>query len=636
MPVPDVSYKVEIAFTSTWRTPAASRIWTDVSTYVELNQKIRIDYGRSDELATADANTLNLVLDNKDGRFTWGNAASPYFPNVKLGRPIRVTATTGGVDYVRFVGYINEWPVEWPGDSAGYATASVSASSRLSRLGLSAPLARTVDQAIVATGPAYYWPIAEAAGSRAALENAGSPVVLTPTSTGVQFGVGAEDSPTETLGISDERAAAKLTGSISTAVGGRLEAGFPAITANAVGAGFSVGLFVKVLNPSAPTLDAIVASVSGTGIPRGTAGTLRLDRLGPSGSGTAYPADLATASSAVHHLMFTMTRTGTPLNIALYFDGTYVGGGPFNPSGGNADIDNIRLEWPNSTTDARNVLLGRVGIWDRPLSAAEVDSIASAGLDAYQGDTTDERIKRYASWVPIATAEITTTASPVTLTGAQVEATQLETLMRQVETAENGVLYDDRNGNLVLAPRSARYQRSPALTVAFTSDLVQGYAPKVDRTGLANVGTGKGPGGSEVTYANAASRDDYGDAAYDVETTALDPDEPFQLIAWRINGNAQPRPRVPAPKFSVTDFIGGGTLGALLGLDVGQKLRLTGAPTQAPNATAADYFVEGYNEEMGPGTWDISPNLSPSAAADAVLILDSATAGLLDTNTLAL
>ena len=84
--------QVEVAFNSDYSTPIASRIWTDVSNYVELSAGVDISGGRSDERSTCDANTLSLVLDNSDGRFTPGYASGAYYPNVQVGRPIRVVA----------------------------------------------------------------------------------------------------------------------------------------------------------------------------------------------------------------------------------------------------------------------------------------------------------------------------------------------------------------------------------------------------------------------------------------------------------------------------------------------------------------------------------------------------------------
>lgn len=88
MSLPDVT--VEIAFDSGWSTPEGSRTWTDVTDYVELSESVGIGVGRADEFNIADANTLSLTLDNRDGRFTPGKTSSPYYPDVKIGRPIRV------------------------------------------------------------------------------------------------------------------------------------------------------------------------------------------------------------------------------------------------------------------------------------------------------------------------------------------------------------------------------------------------------------------------------------------------------------------------------------------------------------------------------------------------------------------
>lgn len=88
--IPDL--RVEIAFNAGVRTTPASRTWTDVSDYVELDKEVTIDGGRNDEKSDADANVLNLIVDNTDGRFTPDYASGAYYPNVKVGRPIRVTA----------------------------------------------------------------------------------------------------------------------------------------------------------------------------------------------------------------------------------------------------------------------------------------------------------------------------------------------------------------------------------------------------------------------------------------------------------------------------------------------------------------------------------------------------------------
>lgn len=646
MSVPNVSYKVEIAWTSNWRTAAASRVWTDVSEYVELQDGIKIDYGRSDEVSAADANTMSLTLDNKDGRFTWGNTASPYYPNVKLGRPIRVTATVGGSDYVRFVGYINQWPVEWPGDSAGFATTSITASSRLSRLGLDSPIVNVVAKTVASVAPDYYWPLTGPAGSTTAAESSGSPGLalrIVRRANKVTFGYDDSAAP---FGAADSLPAVKLAANAEAAAGafGRIETSLPEV---AMGPGLpgavSIAFFMRNLEPGASStgagdlltfLDPAVDEATATSVAFGLDPIVLATVSYPSGGSllghyVPTPVDLE-RSGALHHVAATVVCDGTNITIRGYLDGVLTGTNTF--AAVNLRFSRLRLSSPQHAT-----LVGRLAIWRSGASATSIGDLATAGLNGFSGDTTDGRLGRLATWAKIPAAEVTATASPIRLAGVTAADKQAEALMREVETAEAGVLHDNRVGNLVLRPRSERYNVAPALTIALTSDRVSGFAPRVDRQNLANVGKGKSADGTvEVTYTDEASRDDYGDAAYDVETTALSDAEPLHLISWVVNSNSQPRPRAPSVRLSVIDWIGSAELAALLGVDIGSVLRLTAAPSQAPGAASADYFVEGYTEEIGVGTWVISPNLSPSWPYDATLILDSATRGLLDTNVTAL
>src|SRR5215212_2881756 len=71
-----------------------SPAWTDISDYVHINTGVSITRGASDELGEVQAGTCTMTLDNSDGRFTSGRAASPYYPNVKKNTPIRVQVVT--------------------------------------------------------------------------------------------------------------------------------------------------------------------------------------------------------------------------------------------------------------------------------------------------------------------------------------------------------------------------------------------------------------------------------------------------------------------------------------------------------------------------------------------------------------
>lgn len=77
-------------------------------------------YGRQYELSQPEAGKMTIGLRNNDGAFTPGNTASPYYPDVAVGTPIRVTAywvpagmTTGRWYHVAY-GWVERWPQEWP------------------------------------------------------------------------------------------------------------------------------------------------------------------------------------------------------------------------------------------------------------------------------------------------------------------------------------------------------------------------------------------------------------------------------------------------------------------------------------------------------------------------------------------
>ncbi|MEU9789115.1 LamG-like jellyroll fold domain-containing protein [Streptomyces sparsogenes] len=80
---------------------AADVVWTDITDWVDLAEGVKCDRGASDELAETQPATASLVLDNSDGRFAAGNAASPYYPNVRRNCPLRIQVVTTAKNLVR-------------------------------------------------------------------------------------------------------------------------------------------------------------------------------------------------------------------------------------------------------------------------------------------------------------------------------------------------------------------------------------------------------------------------------------------------------------------------------------------------------------------------------------------------------
>jgi hypothetical protein len=65
--------------------------WTDITQRVKQERGVNITRGAADELSETQPGTATLTLDNQDGAFTPGNAASPYYPFVRRNAPIRIS-----------------------------------------------------------------------------------------------------------------------------------------------------------------------------------------------------------------------------------------------------------------------------------------------------------------------------------------------------------------------------------------------------------------------------------------------------------------------------------------------------------------------------------------------------------------
>ena len=621
--MPDV--QVDIAFTSTFATPAASRTWTDVSAYVELHDGIDITVGRQDERSTADANQISLTLDNTDGRFTAGRAASPYFPNVKIGRPIRVRVTPpGGSTVTRFVGFIDEWPVEWDGTDR-YASATIRATSRMSRLGLTAKMRSMVEQEILADNPSAYYTLGDSSGSVSAVDSSGN------AATGLRV-VG--DVPALSFGSatglgSDGLTAATFAGSLG---GGGQYLGGDSLGAAA--SAQSMGCFVR--RSGFPPIAETVLSWTLDGPPNSRGFRIEITTLGMvnvrdgEAGGSVLLSGTNVVDGSYHHVG--VVRSGATWT--LYVDGVAVD----TTAGGAATAWSLApfVGGPSRGAVSATVLNGSVAhaaFWQGvALSGARMSAHASAGRTGYAGERTDQRIVRILGWAGVASSEITTETGQQTMTYQKTSGQSVVDAMRDAEATESGVLYDRADGNIGFQNRAHRYLSSPAATLNMAAQHVgSDYMPKLDRSTLVNDVTVSNPTSEQSARAtDASSSNEYGGATATASIVADTYDALQQKANWLIASYSTPRTRVPSLTVDVLAHQGlTPSAQTLLGVTVGDLLAVTNAPTQA-DSTSQSYFVEGYTETIGPESYEISFNLSPTFPHLNTFVLDSATRGVLD------
>lgn len=606
--MPDVV--VEIAFDSGYTTADASRTWTDISAYVELADQIDIGFGRSDERSTADANTLSLTLDNTDGRFTAGRASSPYYPNVKVGRPIRVTATpVDGAASVRFVGYINEWPVEWGGTDT-YAKATITGVSRLARLGLSAGLRSLLEEEILSDDPDGYYPLSEPEGAVSGADTSGKARAAL-----VQYGIGDPVSfGTSTGPTLDGLPAPTFSGKglVAPAASGVYSNPY---TLEAFFATSSLGATTPVAAIDGLVLAATVSS--------GVSAELTNGGVQSSVFGGANVND-----GRVHHVAATVTPD---VGLVLFLDGIEVA----SVAIGSGAREGIGLSVANRYKGGTSSItfpgsISHVAYWSAALSSAAILRHATTGLTAFAGDTPGARLARYARLGMVPTAEQSFATGTTPIATIDTASANLVDLMRTVETTDGGALFDARNGTLTYLDRDDRYLATPAVSLSMTAQQVgASFAPKLDRSALLNDVTAATSDGTIVARAvNTTSRDEYGPHTDSIDLATTAETAPHEAAWWRVNTYGEPKPRVPnldVELLSLATF----EQADVMGVTIGSLIEVTAQPSQAPTS-AASYFVEGYTESIGPESYTFSFNVSPSEAYLTTFVLEDATRGELD------
>jgi hypothetical protein len=579
--------KVEVAFNAGYNTPAASRTWTDVTAYTLIVDGIDITHGRGDERSQADANSLRLVLNNKDGRFTPGLATSPYYPNVKLGRPVRVTSTpSGGSASVRFVGYVDEWPLEWPAVVTTFATSTITATSRHARLGSSAPLRNHIYEEYKRDNPAHHYMLDNLADSVAG----GVSLAQAGTGTAVTF---------EGTGPTDGIQAAQFVG------GKYLKVDLTTIPE---------ALECFFLVDSGATA---VSLVSYGGI------DLQVDLTG----GVASVSQLVSGGPTVndgliHHAALTVSG-GTA---RLYVDGVEV------DSGASAATSSGTLYV--GPLEVKNATLAHVALFTTAPSATRILAHANSGDDGFAGETAEARLVRYAAFAGIPTAEQSiSTAADTPMAHIDTTGQTVLSLLQKVAETDGGVLYDARDDLLTYAARSARYNAAAAVTLT-AGQVEASYTPKLDRSSIINEVVATIADGSDpqetVTAIDQDSYDDYGPHRDDIELATTDADEAHAAAWWRVNTYGEPQARAPHLGVEIA-HLSTALQASILGLNVGDKITITGLPSQS-DASSKSFFVEGYAERIGETAQHFDFNVSPAEPFN-VWILGDATYGVLGTTT---
>lgn len=607
---PDVV--VEIGFGYGYATPLASIVWTDVSAYVEAQMGVTITRGRTDEFSDVSPSQLTLTLDNRDARFTAKNTGGAYYPNVKLGTPIRVTATWSAVVYRRFTGYVSEWPVQWPQATSGSAHATVRAASRTARLGrdlLAYPLA----EHIVPDAPDMWYPLSEGSDSRRAFNHAATaqnPLTITGSDGTVTFGQEG-GAPFDGLSAVTLHPTASPGGkSLSAPILNQPATGQPRLA-----------LECWVTTTSTATTNTIVMLYSSRYLTiEVRAGVAFVGILNSAGVDVGSFTGVTVNDGEPHHIAIlnfldgagNVARSAVVDGVLIDLGTTAVGYNTFS------DFQRLNVGRDDKTNNGNppDATIGQVAVYGGATIPAVSDfqDHYSAGFDGFEGDTSDERNDRILAWGGLSPGVdyILDAGSTVSMSGAAVEGQSVYQAILDVSKTENGIVYDGGDGVVQTQGRQHRYNATAAATLAASTQQVEAdLLPKMDDQSQINRQTVALPSGYTATAEDTASIASYGVYAGSSTILSTVEDEADSAAQYRVNVYAQPLVRVPqcTVQLIAQDST---TVANILGVELGDLVTLTGLPTQAPTSSM-DFFVEGYTEVIGSEGqgWVWTANLSP-------------------------
>lgn len=609
-----LTLKVEVAFNAGYATAAGSRTWTDITSYVELADGIDIEIGRRDEFTDADANTLSLTLDNSDGRFTPERSSSPYYPNVKLYRPIRVTATLPDASTsVRFLGFVTQWPFSWPNGSSGYSTTTLTAVSRIQRLGVDDSLRSVLEEENLASTPNAYYTLSAASGATSAGDSSGNGApALTVAGTGAAVVFGNATGP----GVDGLTAATFASGQYL--VGSNYSFG--------VGAGIELW---ATLPAAAPASRQVIAAAGNN---------LVALVLETSGKVSAYfqlegvletlVAQTATSMlGGTHQFNFGYSGAGAA---GLRYDGgslssTAVAGGLTGATG--VVIGASATGSSAFTGSVSHVLLSPTG--------TDFPTRYTAGTTGFSGESVNARLTRLSTYAGVPSAETAFDVSTTLVSAQPISGSTPLAAMQLFADSDQGVLFDAASGALTFKTRAGRYSASVAFTLdASAQQLGSDYAPTYDQQKVINTATVTGD--IEVPQTNATSKSDYGPSSATRNTAEIGNDAPLMLAGWLVNTYGDPKTRVTTLSADVLPLASGTpSVMNLAAATVGTLIQVSNLPTQAASSSAK-FFVEGYKEHFTVESWVMTFNVSDASPFLNVWTVEDATLGQYDAYPIAL
>ncbi|MCM3884176.1 hypothetical protein [Frankia sp. R82] len=602
--------------------------WTDITRYVRGKVSLQRS-SRQYELGRFEAGSASIAVDNSDGRFTYGNSASPYYPNIRPIVPVRIRAVWNGVVYPRWAGVVERWPLSWQDPALSIPTITCVDSPGVLSQG---ELRSTYEEEVRLDNPASFIPMVEEQTSQAAGDIVQPDVApITPSKYG-----GAQSDFGGAAVVFDGGSSLNLN------PGGQLTACDYVDLSKAPGmvpsqaTGWSMEMWIKPQQDVIPDTNSPLFShlIAGTNLKTGyqiiisrnfdgqisfaTGGTIAYNS-----GGTWYPEDSKTGEINAIYLCITLDTTGRS-----HF---YINGGEefasTNYLGPTPTAAVLGGDWYSTTSPQHlcETLVSHVAFYNYELPADRVAAHWAVGRNGgYDLERTGARVNRilnYGRW-PVAMRSVQPgdsyagSGNGFGLAGLAGQSTL--GACQDTADAEAGQLYAAADGTIVFEARSYRASQTQAVNlwdgIAGLPYQLDGLGFDLDPTYIYNTVNLTRDGGPTQSATDTTSADMYLPRTYSGTLKLRDDSE----LAGRTNLylSLYKNPRLRMSGFSFIPSANPSVLFPVaLTIDISDRQRVVHRPIGAP-AITYDGYVDALAEEItvehgGTQEWKTDVQMSP-------------------------
>jgi hypothetical protein len=612
--MPDLS--MEMAFTQQF---AAGPPWTDVSSYLQLQNGITWSRGRNDPLSLTQPGTSSWMLEN-DGRFTPNRVESPYYPNVKINRGARLSATWNGILYRMFTHYTD--PLETAFEGGIRSITPMTATDRTKLLSHKR-LGSIYLEEVKVDGPAAVYMLGESSGGSSSINNLGENSQGWADIINVYDDAGNLHSYGEPGPFPDGSSALKL-GSNADGIGAAINF-LPAFVAFP----FTVEMWVKI--PAVGNVwDAanagclwsmqgpIGAAYNGASISQRKSDQLLQIQFAQAASTGTPPSDVTYATGLSnqsysddqwHHVVGVFNAD----DALLMVDGVNVAHAISNATHIAYTASATSYSWGSvarSTTGPPSYITATfAGIAFYPGIALSPERAAqhwATGATFGIGDFPGTRIHRFLAYslTPLSARSYTYyLPEDVDFGNSQLELqnTQGVSAWDAVSTAaqaEQGLLWVNSNGTVEFRSRRSFLLPPVAFTVP-ASQIGTDFTIVTDDTLLINECTVNQKNSSPYTARDYQSQDDYGIYSDNLPDVPLNNDDKIYFTHYRVSRYSVPAPRTYTAK--ITPSVDTALFPAILACEPGQRFTITGL--LAPMPSSLDLIVQSVSHSVTPDRW---------------------------------